>query len=64
MRSIIANWKSTASGVATILTAIGTILTAVATGAEIPWSAVVPAIITGVGLIFVRDSDVSTEESR
>jgi lysozyme family protein len=52
------NWKTTTSGIAAIIAAVGTLFAANGT---IDWShlsTVIPAIIAGVGLIFAKDSDV------
>lgn len=60
------SWKTTATGIGAILVAVGGALSATfdtdpATIAD--WSAVVAAIIAGVGLIFARDNGVSSEEA-
>jgi len=56
------NWKTTGLGIAAILTAAGSALTALTDGndATVPdWGALVAAVIAGVGLIFAKDSDKS-----
>lgn len=59
------SWKTTVAGVAAILTAVGSALTAMfdndpATVMDI--GATVAAIMAGVGLILARDNDKSSED--
>ena len=58
------NWKTTAAGVAAIATAVGAALTAMsdndpATSFDV--AATIAAVIAGIGLIFARDGDKSSE---
>ena len=65
-RAIKVNWKTSLSGVVMILTAIGTALNAAQDGdpsTVIEWEILIPAIIAGVGLIFSRDADKTSEAS-
>jgi hypothetical protein len=58
------SWKTTAAGIGAVLVAVGSALNATfdadpATVAD--WGAVVAAVIAGVGLLFARDNNVSSE---
>jgi|SanBayMetagenome_1026888.scaffolds.fasta_scaffold00828_8 hypothetical protein len=58
------SWKTTAAGIGAVLIAVGSALNATfdadpATVAD--WGAVVAAVIAGVGLLFARDNNVSSE---
>jgi hypothetical protein len=58
------SWKTTVAGIAAILTAGGAALTALtdnnpATSPD--YAALIAACIAGLGLIFARDNDVSSE---
>jgi hypothetical protein len=55
MKSILANWKTTAAGVAAILAALADMLGAVAHGTPPNLSADILAIMAGVGLIVAHD---------
>ena len=50
------NWKTTAAGIAAVLTALGHLLHALATGDSSTLVTDVPAIIAGIGLIFAKDA--------
>lgn len=52
MKNIFKNWKTT-------LTGVGTIIAGVFTGLHGNWSMAVPQIIAGVGLIFAKDGNVT-----
>lgn len=59
------SWKTTAGGVAAILTAVGGALTLLFDGkpeTNPDWSAVIAAVMAGVGLIFARDNDKTSEQ--
>jgi uncharacterized membrane protein YhiD involved in acid resistance len=58
------SWKTTAAGIGAVLVAVGSAVTATfdadpATVAD--WGAVVAAVIAGIGLLFARDNNVSSE---
>lgn len=60
------SWKTTVTGIAAILTAVGAALTALfdndpATTLDVAVTA--SAIMAGIGLIFARDNGVSSEEA-
>lgn len=59
------SWKTTAAGVAAILTAIAGVLTGLsgdAGVAGIDWTSTIAAILAGVGLIASRDNNKSSEQ--
>lgn len=51
-----ANWKTTAAGVGAILTAVGTVVVALAHGTPVDWSTAIAAIMAGIGLISAKDA--------
>jgi len=60
------SWKTTAAGVGAVLVAVGSALAASfdndpATVAD--WGAVIAAVIAGVGLVFARDNNVTSEQA-
>ena len=60
------SWKTTMTGIAAILTAVGSAMTAMfdADPATMPdWGAVLAAAIAGFGLIFARDNNVTSEQA-
>ena len=62
MNTMSKNWKTTGAGIAAIVVAAGAILTALtdndpATNPD--WTALVAAVIAGVGLIFAKDGNVT-----
>lgn len=59
------SWKTTAGGVGTILAAVGGALTMLFDGnpATNPdWTIVIAAVTTGLGLIFARDNNKTSEQ--
>lgn len=59
------SWKTTLAGVAAILTAVGSVLTAFLDNdptTVVDVGTTVAAIIAGVGLILARDNDKSSED--
>ena len=65
-RAIKVNWKTSLSGMVMILTAIGNALNVANDGdpsTVIEWGVLIPAVIAGVGLIFSRDADKTSERS-
>ena len=62
-----ASWRTTAAGIAAILTAVGAAMSALSDNdpQTVPdWGAVIAATIAGVGLRFARDNRVTSEEAR
>lgn len=60
------SWKTTVAGIGAILAALGPALSATFDGnpqTNADWSAVIAAIVAGVGLIFARDNNVTSEEA-
>jgi hypothetical protein len=56
MASILQNWKTTAAGIAAILTAAGDALTQISTGHfSSSLDVDVMAVVAGIGLIFAKD---------
>lgn len=58
------SWKTSAAGIGAVLVAVGSALTAMFDNdpATLPdWGAVVAAVIAGIGLLFARDNNVSSE---
>ena len=58
------NWKTTGAGVAAILVAVSAALTAFTDGdpaTNIDFAMLISAVIAGVGLIFARDGDKTSE---
>lgn len=60
------SWKTSAAGIGAILVAVGSALGATfdndpATVAD--WGAVVAALIAGIGLLFARDNNVTSEQA-
>jgi len=51
------------AGIAAILTAGAAILSGLAEGGSVDWTAAIAAIISGVGLIFARDNNVTSEQA-
>lgn len=54
------NWKTNLSGAAAILTALADVVHALSAGTTPNWSVDVPAVITGVGLLFAKDASTSS----
>jgi len=60
------SWKTSGAGIGAILVAVGSALTAVTDGnpATVPdWGSVIAAVMAGLGLLFARDNNVSSEEA-
>lgn len=60
------SWKTTVAGIAAILTAGGAALTAISDGnpaTEPDYAALIAACIAGLGLLFARDNDVTSEDA-
>lgn len=66
MQSILANWRTTAAGIALILTALGTALTAISDDdpqTVVVLDTLITQLVVGWALIFARDGSVSSEKS-
>ena len=60
------SWKTTVTGVATILTAVGAALTAMFDNdpsTTIDIAVTIAAVMSGIGLIFARDNNVTSEQA-
>jgi hypothetical protein len=60
------SWRTTAAGIAAILTAGGAALTALTDGnpaTEPDYAALIAACIAGLGLLFARDNRVTSEDA-
>lgn len=60
------SWKTTVTGIAAILTAVGAALTAVFDNdpnTNIDVTVTASAIMVGIGLIFARDNNVTSEDA-
>lgn len=59
------NWKTTGAGIAAILVAAGAALTALTDNdptTNIDLASLLAAVLAGVGLLFARDGDKSSED--
>lgn len=56
------SWKTTTAGVGGILTGLGMIAKALHDGDYSQFGTAIAAVLTGVGLMFARDSDKSSED--
>lgn len=59
------NWKTSGAGLAAILLAVGAALTAITDTDPLTqpdWTATLAALIAGIGLLFARDGDKSSEQ--
>lgn len=56
------SWKTSLSGVATILAALAHVADAISNGKPIDWTVVAAAFTTGFGLISARDKKVTSEQ--
>ena len=57
------SYKTTLAGIAAILVAAARVLTGFSDGTAVDWTAVIGAVIAGVGLIAARDNDVTSEQA-
>lgn len=58
--------RTTLAGIAAILTAAGAALTALSDGDPLTapdWASLIAACVAGVGLIFARDNNVTSEQA-
>ena len=59
------SWKTTVSGIGAILAAVGGALSAMFDGNALTnpdWTAVIAAVVAGIGLIAARDNKVTSED--
>lgn len=56
------SWKTSVLGWGAVLTAAGTVLTATGHGNVNEAATAIPALIAGIGLLFARDNDKSSED--
>jgi hypothetical protein len=57
------NWKTSLAGLGAILTALADVAHSLSTGAPINWSADLPAIVGGVGLLLAKDGSTHSTEA-
>jgi len=60
------SWKTTGLGIGTILAAVGTALVAALDGdpaTTANWPVVIAAVTSGVGLMFARDNNTTSEDA-
>ncbi|MBV6342777.1 hypothetical protein [Candidatus Magnetobacterium casense] len=53
------SWKTTVMGVMAIITALISAATGIINGTPVDWTAIITAIMAGVGLIAAKDSNVT-----
>lgn len=58
-----ASWKTTLTGVLTILVAGGTAVKLLLTGGQPDWTSTIAAVTAGLGLISARDNNVTSEQA-
>lgn len=57
------SWKTTLTGVLTVIIAAGTAIKLLLTGGQPDWTATIAAITAGLGLIAARDNSVTSEQA-
>jgi hypothetical protein len=57
------SYKTTLAGIAAILVAAASVLAGLSDGTAVDWTAVIGAVIAGIGLIAARDNSVSSEQA-
>jgi hypothetical protein len=57
------SYKTTLAGIAAILVAAASVLTGLSDGTAVDWTAVIGAVIAGIGLIAARDHNVTSEQA-
>lgn len=60
------SWKTSTAGIAAILTAAGAALSAISdsdSATNPDWAALIAAVIAGIGLVFARDNDKTSEQA-
>ena len=56
-----ASWKTTLSGILTIIATLGHIADSLLNGKPIDWTIAMTGLTTGIGLLSARDNKVSSE---
>ena len=59
MHYLLTNWKTTALGAGAFCTALGALLTSLASGDTTHLFAEISAVMTAVGIIFAKDGNVT-----
>ncbi len=57
------SWKTTVTGILTILIAAGSATKLMLTGGSPDWSATIAAVMAGLGLCAARDNKVTSEQA-
>lgn len=57
------SWKTTAAGLAAVLSALAHIADGIANGKPIDWTVSIAGITSGIGLLFARDNKVTSEQA-
>jgi hypothetical protein len=57
------SWKTTITGIITIITAACGAIMGVVNGTPVDWTVVIAAVVSGVGLITARDNKVTSEDA-
>jgi hypothetical protein len=58
-----ASWKTTTTGILTILVAAGTAVKLLLSGGQPDWTSTIAAVTAGLGLICARDNKVTSEQA-
>lgn len=56
------SWKTTLAGISTLISIVAHVLNALVEGTAIDTTVVVTGLTTGVGLLFARDNNKTSEE--
>ena len=57
------SWKTTVTGILTIVIAAGTAAKLLLSGSQPDWPATIAAVMAGFGLIAARDNNVTSEQA-
>jgi hypothetical protein len=57
------SWRTTTSGLATILATLAHVFDAIADGKPIDFTVAIAGITTGIGLLHARDNKVTSEDA-
>lgn len=60
---MIKSWKTTATGILAIVTALVAAAQALVAGHPVDYATLVPAVLAGIGLISARDNNVTSEQA-